>query len=399
MLWVHEVSYSEKPVYEYQDFAERLVSRGHNVEVIDFNESVSSTNERYSVSRTGSGEVTLCTIPHSNIPVLKYIEARERYKQMLRSRLEEGKIDVAFVYSVFINGSSTVKLCHKFGIPVVYRVLDAYHRLRPGKMIQEILRYGERYVYRNADSILVTNEKMINYVSEIANRDVSNKVVVVNHGVDIEHFVNQQFDIQLAEKYQIKSDDIVALFLGTTYTFSGLYGLLKQMPQILKVIPSFKLMIVGSGELDDELAILVQNSNLSENVVMTGMIPYTELPKHLSLAKIAINPFQINPITQDIIPIKILQYQAAGLPVLSTPLPDLVIKHPEKTSGVIYSISDSTEDFIIKMVELLLQPSILYEKGVKGQQFVKTNYSIGIAVDNIEKICSTQQIASTSDSK
>ena len=35
---IHEVSYLSKPVYEYQDFAERLASLGHEVTVFDFDE-------------------------------------------------------------------------------------------------------------------------------------------------------------------------------------------------------------------------------------------------------------------------------------------------------------------------------------------------------------------------
>ena len=53
ILWCHEVSYLDKPVYEYQDFPERLAARGHKVEVIDFSEA----------RRVHTDSICLCTSP------------------------------------------------------------------------------------------------------------------------------------------------------------------------------------------------------------------------------------------------------------------------------------------------------------------------------------------------
>ncbi|MGV8921326.1 MAG: glycosyltransferase family 4 protein, partial [Pseudomonas sp.] len=195
ILWCHEVSYLEKPVYEFQDFPERLASRGHEVEVIDFREAESVFPGSVSVSRTGEGTVILTTIPHSNIPVFKYIQARNNFRNMLLARLRHGDVDVIFVYSVFINGTQAVRLARKFGVPVVYRVLDAYHRLRPGWTTQSILWLGERFIYRRADRLLATNEQMGSYISQVAGADVSARTDVIDHGVDARHFAPRAPDI------------------------------------------------------------------------------------------------------------------------------------------------------------------------------------------------------------
>lgn len=105
ILWCHEVSYLDKPVYEYQDFPERLAGRGHEVEVIDFSEAGPVLAESVSVSRTGEGRVTLTAIPHGNRPGFKYFQARANFRRMLIERLRRGDVDAVFVYSVFINGT------------------------------------------------------------------------------------------------------------------------------------------------------------------------------------------------------------------------------------------------------------------------------------------------------
>jgi len=384
ILWCHEVSYLDKPVYEYQDFPERLAARGHEVEVIDFSESGKVIEGSVSVSRTGEGTVMLTGIPHSNRPGLKYIEAREGFRRMLIDRLRRGDIDAVFVYAVFINGTQAVRLCRKFGVPVVYRVLDAYHRLRPGLLARTILRLGERFIYRRTDRVLVTNERMGDYVSQIAGVDVSARTTVVDHGVDSVHFAPRAPDAELRARYGLSDDDTVVLFLGTTYAFSGLANLLRRIPQALDSCPSLKLVIVGGGEQDAELTALVAELALASRVFLTGMVAYTEVPRYLSLASLTLNPFELNEITRDIIPIKILQYQAAGLPVLSTPLPDLVRKHGVGVSGVEYSCSDDPDAFLSKMMELLSDRDRLRSIGRRGLDFVNEHFSVEHAVDRIE---------------
>lgn len=384
ILWCHEVSYLDKPVYEYQDFPERLAGRGHDVEVIDFTETGRVIAGSVPVSRTGEGTVTLTAIPHGNRPGLKYIEARERFRRMLIERLRRGDIDAIFVYSVFINGTQAVRLSRKFGVPVVYRVLDAYHRLRPGFLTRTILRLGERFIYRRADRVLVTNEQMGQYVSQVAGTDVSARTIVVDHGVDSVHFAPRSPDGELRAQYGLSDRDTVALFLGTTYAFSGLVNLVRRMPIALQRCPSLKLMIVGGGERDRELAALIDELGLVGRVVLTGWVPYQEVPRYLSLAMLALNPFELNDITRDIIPIKILQYQAAGLPVLSTPLPDLVRKHRAGVSGVEYSGSDDPDAFLSKMIALLAEPVQLRVIGQRGLDFVNEHFSVDRAVDRIE---------------
>lgn len=384
ILWCHEVSYLDKPVYEYQDFPERLAARGHEVEVIDFSEAGPVSAASVSVSRTGEGTVTLTAIPHGNLPFLKFIEARLRFRQMLVDRLRRGDIDAVFVYSVFVNGTQAVRLSRRYGVPVVYRVLDAYHRLRPGLLTRFILWLGERFIYRRADRVLVTNEQMGTYVAQIAGTDASMRTVVVDHGVDSVHFAPRAPDRELMARYGIADRDTVALFLGTTYAFSGLLNLVRRMPIALQQCPSLKLVIVGGGEQDRELAALVGELGLAGHVVLTGMVPYQEVPRYLSLATLALNPFELNDITRDIIPIKILQYQAAALPVLSTPLPDLTRKHRSGASGVEYSDSDDPDAFLSKMTEILGDAERLRVVGRRGLDFVNEHFSVERAVDRIE---------------
>ena len=118
---IHEVGYLSKPVYEYQDFAERLAYLGHSVTVIDFDESCSAPFTVKKVSKTGLAMVTLVTLPNIGIPGLNILYARYRFGVEFRKILKDGDIDAVFLYSIFVNGIDAVKLCKQLSIRIVFR--------------------------------------------------------------------------------------------------------------------------------------------------------------------------------------------------------------------------------------------------------------------------------------
>jgi glycosyltransferase involved in cell wall biosynthesis len=385
ILVVHEVSYLKKPVYEYQDFPERLAARGHQVTVIDYDEHGDGRPAARSVSRTGLASVTLESTPHNRIPIFKYVSGRLRFRALLEGKLRARAFDAVLLYSVFINGTQTVRLCRKYGIPVVYRVLDAYHLLREGMLTRHLLLSGERMIYTHANRLSVTNEKMVDYVREVAPACEPERIEVVNHGVDTELFKPRPRDAELTRIFGIEPGDRTVLFLGTTYAFSGLDTLIEHFDALLAHISNLKLLVIGGGELDVWLKDAVAKRGLQDKVILTGMIPYTEVPRYLSLADIAINPFQINDITRNIIPIKILQYLASGLPVVSSPLPDLQRKFPEGECGITYADIADPLMYVKHLSELSVDSTRMQKLSERALACIQSSYSIDAAVSAIEK--------------
>lgn len=383
ILVIHEVGYLAKPVYEYQDFAERLAGKGHNVIVIDFNEAVESTFSSQMVSRTGEGQVELLSLPNNGIPLFNILRAKIFFNSLLKRVIREKKIDAVLLYSVFVNGYSTARLCKLLGVPVVYRVLDAYHKLRANRLESWLLLQGEKYIYRHVSALSVTNDKMADYVRSIAGHSLNTPVSVTDHGVDTLHFRRHVPSATLAYQLGLSVDDCVCVFLGTTYGFSRLDQLAAHIPQIKRQIPRFKLLVIGAGELDAKIAQGAREAGVVGDVIQTGMIAYSDLPAYLSLADFAINTFEINDITRDIIPIKILQYLASELAVVSTPLPDVRRKIPAQSSGVFYSESDGIEDFVKYLVEFASTMD-MRQTGATGRNYVSEHHSMHRVMAELE---------------
>jgi len=386
IIVIHEVGYLSKPVYEYQDFAERLAHLGHRVTVIDFDETNHSSLSFRQVSKTGLSPVRLISLPNLGIPVLGILYARFRFRVEFKKLLNSQKVDAVFLYSIFVNGIDAVKICNRLGIRIIYRAIDAYHRLRKSSWQSWLLKQGELFIYKNANLLAVTNQKMEEYVRQIAGPKCAD-TVVLGHGVDTSHFQYLGIDNTLSNDLVIKPSDCAAVFLGTTYVFSQLDKIISKIPEINQQIMSFKLFIIGAGELDERIAAQIQALGLDKQVVCCGMIDYAHLPRYLSLAKFAILPFQINETTKDIIPIKILQYLSSSLPVVSTPLPDVVNHFPVFNSGVVYSQTDNVSDFI-QTLQTTIQNETLEMLSKNARQFVSTHYSMDTATNHLVKILS-----------
>ena len=390
ILVVHEVSYAKKVVYEYQEFAERLAARGHRVTVIDYDETGDSAQRERAISRTGTGTVTLRNTPYLNVPVLKYVTGKLNYPKLLATAIAEGRVDVVLLYSVFINGTATVRMCAERGIPVVYRVLDAYHKLRQNPWIAGILHRGERFIYRNVDAICLTNAKMEEYVANVAGQSVRDRTIVIDHGVDTEIFQPRPRDEQLTRQYGILPTDRVALFVGTLYPFAGIGALLERFEDIRDACPTAKIVVVGDGPLMPTLRRVVAKHGLEARVVLTGMRPYDEVPRWLSVADVAFNSFEINDITREIIPIKTLQYLASGRAIVSAPIPDVQRLFPEPTGGIVYGDIADPAAFARLLGRTLADPAGCARLAAAGRTRIEERYSLARTIDALEKLLREQ---------
>ena len=394
ILVVHEVSYLKKVVYDYQHLSEGLAARGHRVTVIDYDSDGDGQYAQHVCSRTGQGAVLLEHVPYRNWPVLKYFFGRINYQKMLKQKLQRQEIDVVFLYSVFINGTNTIKLCRQYGIPVVYRLIDIYHKIRKNYLITLPLYLGERFIYQHADAICVLCDNLTDYVKRLTNKQ-HQPIEVIPHAVDTTQFRPLPRDSELAELYGIQNEDRVIIFIGTLFDFSGLDILLPYFHMLQEAIPTVKLLIVGDGELGGTLKEFVRVHHLERQILLTGFRPYEEVPRFLSLADVALNPFMLNPITYDIIPGKILQYLACAKPTLCSPMPNVQHSFPEFVSGMRYADIEQPEKFINMLTEMLQNIQLLDELSQNAVRFIQKHFTLEKQLASVEqllfKVCQQKQ--------
>ena len=133
---------------------------------------------------------------------------------------------------------------------------------------------------------------------------------------------------------------------------------------------------------------MVDKKRLADCVILTGVRPFSEVPDMLSLADVCFNSFYINSITRDIIPIKILQYLAAGKPVVCAPIPDVMKMFPEEVSGIRYCNMMEPVKFADILTGILGDEQYATKLGENALRFVSGNYSIRKQVTELENLLS-----------
>jgi glycosyltransferase involved in cell wall biosynthesis len=336
ILFVHEVSWFSKVVYEIHDFPELLSLQGHEVHFLEFEENDSRTHWKSVTSaetRSHAGsKVDVISPPHLFSGILRRLAAVVIQPFVFIQLLKKIGPDVVVTYSIPTSGWQVVAICKRKDVPVIVRAIDVSHKLRKTRF-EAIIKLAERFVYRNADHVCANNEALRKYCIGLGASPTGSSVIYP--GIDLNRFTPAQPSIALQNELGIKPTDKVLLFMGTIFRFSGLVELLTELAPSLRNNSALKFLILGDGEDFKRLQQLAKTLGLLDQVIMPGRIEYDLLSKYLQLGDVALLPFKQELVTQGALPGKVLQYLACGLPTIATPLDGLMSMIPSG-NGLIY---------------------------------------------------------------
>jgi glycosyltransferase involved in cell wall biosynthesis len=360
ILFVHEVDWLNKVVFDIHSLSESLSLLGHQVYAIDYENTWQrssfwdlgslKTKEIKGISRAFPGASVYLRRPgFIKIPGLSRLSASLTHYLAIAKTIREKRIEAIVLYSVATNGLQTLRLAQKFNIPVLFRSIDILNQLVPYPLLRPITRWLERKVYSRADMILTLTPKLSQYVINIGAKE--DRVEVLPMPVDTNLFHPAVNSTALCQKWGFTQKDKIIVFIGTLFEFSGLDILIPRFPEVIQQIPEAKLLIVGDGPQRSKLETLIAKSNLSDKITITGFEPYQTMPQYINLASICINSFLITDATRDIFPGKIVQYLACGKAVIATSLPGMIAMIPGENQGIIYV--NSPDEMIGEIISLL----------------------------------------------
>jgi len=388
ILIICEIDWLKKVIYEPHHLAELFSMKGHNVFVIDCREpdtkslidgfhtsTITNFNRVYK-----NASITLFRLPSLLIKGLNRATYFLACKKIIKKIVQENKIDIIWLYGVASNGIQSVKVAKEFNLPIIQRQLDVSHEFVKIPFLKQLTKKYEKFVTSNVSKVLCSAPQLINYAIEMGAKEKN--VEYFPLGFDPQVFKPMVKDLQLAHDLGISDNDKVILFVGTIYEFSGLENIIQKFENVKDKIKGVKLLIVGGGPNFEKIKSLVNKKKLSSDVILTNFKPQHEIPKFISLANVCISPFEINKMTDRIIPIKIFEYLACGKPVLSTPLKGTMDLLPKEDFGIIYSPYDS---FVESLSDLLDNTEELKELGNRGLDYVIKNHDWNILADSLLK--------------
>jgi len=344
---------------------EKLALRGHKVRVIDYEITWRAhwKGELYSrrkvferVSKIyRDASVTVVRPAILKIPHLDFLSIIFSHTGEIDRQMKEFKPDVVIGFGI-LNTYVAMRLAKRRGIPFVYYLIDALHTLVPFGPYQPIARAFESMTLREAEKVLAINEELRGYAVGMGAE--FGKTTVLRAGIDLKRFNPRKRGDEIRRSFGIQKRDIVLLFMGWLYTFSGLREVTLELNRTKSKYPNLKLLVVGDGDLLPDLKSIKSECGL-EQLILAGRQPYDRIPDFISASDICLLPAQDNAIMQSIVPIKMYEYMACAKPVISTSLRG-IIKEFGHGNGVVYV--DKPESVIEKADEVRLSAHELGEK-------------------------------------
>lgn len=144
------------------------------------------------------------------------------------------------------------------------------------------------------------------------------------------------------------------IYLGYLIKSRGLQLVIKNLPQILKIVPETKVIVIGKGPYENELKKMVKDFGVENNVNFLGFISdFSDVERILQNSGIGLATYVPDPsaITAYTDPMKVKVYLACGLPVLLTDVPLFAEEVRANKAGIVISYSD--EAFVNGVLDLL----------------------------------------------
>jgi len=139
---------------------------------------------------------------------------------------------------------------------------------------------------------------------------------LASHGVDRDHFARAlDPDLPVAEELADLTGPVL-----------GFFGLIEDwidvdlMAEVAQRRPEWTIVVIGRSTVD------VSRLSALPNVRMLGPRPYADLPRYAKAFSVGLCPFRINELTRNVNPIKLREYLSAGLPVVSTDIPECRVR-------------------------------------------------------------------------
>jgi len=169
----------------------------------------------------------------------------------------------------------------------------------------------EQFLYKKSDLIIPVTQS---FKKTLIERDIdSNKICVVRNGVDLEKFYPRDRDSKLEEEFNIKGKTVVG-YIGTHGLAHSLITLV-QVAEILQDRNDIVFMFVGSGAIKKQLLKIVNNKRL-ENILFIDRQPHDQIARYWSMCDLSIIHLRNLSIFKDVIPSKIFESMAMGIPIL-----------------------------------------------------------------------------------
>lgn len=226
---------------------------------------------------------------------------------------------------------------------LIYYDIDFYPGVQP--QWAGILSRREKICCKIADAVASVSRPL----AELRTQQGARKAVVIPNGVNFDRF----YQANLARTHHPPT----LLYVGSLDERWGIDLPLRAMPLLRSQIPELQLLIAGRGPAENNLHQMVESMGLTNCVHFMGFLPYSDIPGFLAQGDIGIATSRSNAFRKYASPLKIVEYMAAGLPVICSGGGEAEIMINDSRGGV--HIAFEAQAFADAVLSLFKTPDYL----------------------------------------
>lgn len=235
---------------------------------------------------------------------------------------------------------------------VIFYCIDYVPKRFNNRLLNWIYHQIDKFCAEHSDCVWNLSERMITARKKEGIKRTDNQMVVPV-GVRLERI--KRLDIG-----QINRNHLV--YMGHLRKNQGLQLLIDSLPEIITKNPNVKLIIIGTGELEQYLKNKVRELNLIANVEFKGYIEdHKDIEDILSTCGVGLSLYEPHQdsFTWHTDPSKPKQYLACGLPVIITKVPWIAEEIERMPMGIAI---DYSKEELVKAINRLMTDNEFYKK-------------------------------------
>jgi len=201
--------------------------------------------------------------------------------------------------------------------------------------------------------------------------------MVIPYGVDLRKYQLGN-GVKKRESIGLSADDKIVGMVGRLVPQKGHVYLIDAAELVIKKFPDVKFVIVGDGELKDQLLEKVRARNLEKNFRFLGFrSDVNELLWTFDIFTL--------PSLYEGLPNVVLEALASSLPVVATPVDGTKEAVVDNETGFLVPVKD-VEGLANALIKLLSDPALARRIGKNGRKRVEDVFSLEKQVKSFEKL-------------
>ena len=355
--------------------AEGLQRLGYDVEIIT-GPPIASEGDMFGEAK--SRGVRVKVIPMMKRSIHPLLDARSFFR-ILRM-IHEGRYHIVHTHSskAGLIGRIAAKLC---GVPVVVHTIH-------GLPFHDFMSAVPRRLFILAERLgTALSGRVISVTDSIIRKCIAagigspEKFVTVRSGFEMEAYLHPAADPgELRRSLGIGPEELVVGNIGRFNALKGQTYLLDIIPRVMQQVPNVRFLLVGSGEMEEELKARVRELRVADRVVFTGRVEQERIPSFIAMMDVLVHTSLREGLAR-VLP----QALAAGKPAVSFDLDGAHEVIHDGVTGRLVTACD-LDRLEHALIDLLRNPGQARAMGAAGRELVRETWTVRAMVKGVDAV-------------